>query len=87
MIVQLTQDELIDLIEHIMDKCGNIEEIELDEQDDAAESGTSSDGAGAGTASMGQWESGISRGLGNPLGVNKWADSYQPSRGKSNPLW
>ena len=44
-------------------------------------------GEGAGTASMGKWESGISRGLGNPVGVNKWADSYQPSRGKANPLW
>jgi hypothetical protein len=87
MIVQLTQEELIDMIERIMVKCGNTEEIELDEQDDAAEAGTSSAGEGAGTASMGKWDSGMSRGVANPLGVNKWSDTYQPSRGKANPLW
>ena len=49
--------------------------------------GTSSAGEGAGTASMGKWESGLTRGAANQLGVTKWSDSYQPSRGKGNPLW
>jgi len=87
MIVQLTQEELISLIERIIEKCGNHPELELDEQDDGGGTGTSSAGEGAGTASMGKWESGLTRGLANQLAVTKWEDSYQPSRGKGNPLW
>ena len=60
---------------------------ELGEQDSGTESGESSDGSGAGTASMGVWDSGIARGVANQLGNTKWSDSYQPSRGKANPLY
>ena len=60
---------------------------ELGEQEGGTESGESDDGAGVGTASMGIWDSGIARGVANQLGNTKWSDSYQPSRGKSNPLW
>tara|TARA_Y100001937_G_scaffold126403_1_gene195601 strand:+ start:654 stop:1403 length:750 start_codon:yes stop_codon:yes gene_type:complete len=60
---------------------------ELGEQDAGTESGESSDGGGAGTASMGVWDSGIARGVANQLGNTKWSDSYQPSRGKANPLY
>jgi len=60
---------------------------EFMEQDDGAGTGESDDGAGAGTASVGVWESGITRGSANQIINSKWADSYQPSRGKSNPLW
>jgi hypothetical protein len=59
---------------------------ELGEQDAGTESGESDDAAGAGTASMGIWDSGIARGIANQLGNTKWSDSYQPSRGKANPL-
>ena len=62
-------------------------EEEIDEQDDAAESGTSSAGEGAGTASMGVWDSGVQRGHANPTGVGKWEDVYGLTRGKANPLW
>jgi len=62
-------------------------EGEIDEQDDGAEAGTSSAGEGAGTASMGSWESGVTRGAANPTGVAKWSDTYSITRGKSNPLW
>lgn len=85
--IQLTQEELIDLIEMIINKCGGASEIELDEQYDGGGAGTSSAGEGAGTASMGKWESGLTRGAANQLGVTKWSDSYQPQRGKGNPLW
>ena len=57
------------------------------EQDSGTESGESSDAAGAGTASMGIWETGISRGIANQIINSKWTDSYQPSRGKANPVW
>ena len=60
---------------------------ELGEQDEGTESGESSDAAGAGTASMGVWDSGVARGIANQLANTKWSDSYQPSRGKANPMW
>ena len=60
---------------------------ELGEQDDGVGTGESDDGAGAGTASLGVWESGIARGIANQLANTKWSDSYQPERGKGNPVW
>ena len=60
---------------------------ELGEQDDGGGTGESDDAAGAGTASMGVWESGIARGIANQIANSKWSDSYQPTRGKSNPLY
>ena len=60
---------------------------EFMEQDAGTGTGESDDGAGAGTASVGVWESGITRGSANQIINSKWADSYQPGRGKSNPLW
>ena len=60
---------------------------ELGEQDDGGGTGESDDAAGAGTASMGVWDSGIARGIANQIANSKWSDSYQPSRGKGNPLY
>ena len=60
---------------------------ELGEQEGSSESGESSDGAGAGTAAVGVWDSGIARGIANQVANSKWSDSYQPSRGKGNPVW
>ena len=57
------------------------------EQDAGTGTGESDDGAGAGTASVGVWETGITRGTANQIINSKWSDSYQPSRGKANPLW
>ena len=59
---------------------------ELGEQE-GTESGESDDGAGAGTASVGVWDSGIARGVANQVANTKWGDSYQTTRGKGNPLW
>ena len=59
---------------------------ELGEQDDGVGTGESDDAAGAGTASMGVWDSGVARGIANQIATGKWSDSYQPTRGKSNPL-
>ena len=61
-------------------------EYELGEQDDGTGTGESDDAAGAGTASMGVWDSGVARGIANQIGNTKWTDSYQPTRGKANPL-
>jgi len=61
-------------------------DYELGEQE-GTESGESDDGAGAGTASLGVWDSGIARGVANQVANTKWNDSYQPTRGKGNPVW
>ena len=65
-------------------KCGHTNEVnngEIGEQEDA----------GGGTApsspAMNKWETGITRGPANPVAVGKWSDTYQPARGKGNPLW
>ena len=61
--------------------------FELGEQDDGGGTGESDDAAGAGTASMGIWDSGVARGIANQIATGKWGDTYQPERGKANPLW
>ena len=75
------------------DSYGNAEDnygtqlaYELGEQEDTGGTGESDDAAGAGTASMGVWDSGVARGIANQIASGKWSDSYQPTRGKSNPL-
>ena len=60
-------------------------EYELGEQE-GTESGESDDAAGAGTAAMGVWDSGIARGIANQITNSKWSDSYATTRGKANPL-
>lgn len=66
---------------------------ELNEQGEtpAAEpaAGTSStQSGGPGYPSVGKWESGVTRGPGNQVGVTKWSDVVGSilKRGKSNPL-
>ena len=46
------------------------------------ESGTS-DAGGTGAKT---WESGLTRGPANSIGMTHWADTYATSRGKANPL-
>ena len=58
---------------------------ELGEQE-GTESGESDDGGGAGTASMGVWDSGVARGIANQITNTKWSDTYTTTRGKANPL-
>jgi hypothetical protein len=51
--------------------------------------GTSStQSGGQGYPQVGKWESGITRGPGNQIGVTKWSDVVGSvlKRGKSNPL-
>lgn len=53
------------------------------------EAGTSSKQAGGqGYPQVGKWESGVTRGPGNQIGVTKWADvvGAKLNRGKANPL-
>ena len=53
------------------------------------EAGTSSQQAGGkGYPEVGKWESGVTRGPGNQVGITKWADVVGANlkRGKGNPL-
>ena len=59
----------------------------LEEQDDGVGTGESDDAAGAGTASMGIWDSGVARGVANQIANTKWGDSNDVTRGKANPKW
>jgi hypothetical protein len=51
---------------------------DLGEQEDAE--------GGEGTTSYPKWETGIQRGAANPVGVTKWSDVVQLTRGKANPI-
>jgi hypothetical protein len=60
---------------------------DLDEQSDSAESGASGP-EGSTTTGAKKWESGVTRGPANQVGVTKWSDivGSKISRGKANPL-
>jgi len=65
---------------------------DLDEEEDTAAAqptaGTSSSGSKQGYPEVGKWESGVTRGPANQIGVTKWSDVVGSTlkRGKSNPL-
>ncbi len=50
--------------------------------------GTSSSGSKEGYPEVGKWESGVTRGPSNQIGVTKWSDVVGSllKRGKGNPL-
>jgi hypothetical protein len=61
----------------------------MEEQNSTPSAGTSStQGGGQGYPEVGKWESGVTRGPSNQIGVTKWSDVVGSSlkRGKSNPL-
>jgi hypothetical protein len=70
--------------------------LSLSEQDATADptaqaptAGTSSkQSGGQGYPEVGKWESGITRGPSNQIGITKWSDvvGSKLTRGKSNPL-
>lgn len=69
------------------------ENQEVSEQEDTPnptpQAGTSStQSGGQGYPSVGKWESGVTRGPSNQIGVTKWADivGVNLKRGKANPL-
>ena len=65
---------------------------DLGEAEDAAaaqpKTGTSSSGSKQGYPEVGKWESGITRGPSNQIGVTKWSDVVGSilKRSKGNPL-
>lgn len=72
---------------------GNVESSDIDEQSDdpsAAQptAGTSSSGSKEGYPEVGKWESGVTRGPTNQIGVTKWSDVVGSTlkRDKGNQL-
>lgn len=66
-----------------------VEQSEAEPVSPEPESGTSSTQTGGkGYPEVGKWESGVTRGPGNQIGVTKWSDvvGSKLNRGKSNPL-
>jgi len=65
---------------------GNVEEI--DEQEAASTSTSTTQGGAQGYPDVGHWESGVTRGPANQIGLTKWSDVVGQSlkRGKANPL-
>jgi hypothetical protein len=75
----ISEKQLKGIITHL-----NYNQDLSEEGEGAPESGTSSDGDVKTGAS--KWESGVTRGPANQIGVTKWADSYKITRGRANPL-
>ena len=70
-----------------------VSEKEMEEQENPSdaqpETGTSStQSGGQGYPAVGKWESGVTRGPGNQVGITKWSDVVGANlkRGKGNPL-
>ena len=66
---------------------GTMVTSELGEQESGIDGGGVESGVSdAGGTGASTWETGVSRGPANPVGMTHWADSYSLSRGKANPL-
>lgn len=68
-----------------------IQDIDEEGEDPAAAqptAGTGSTGSKEGYPEVGKWESGVTRGPSNQIGVTKWSDIVGSTlkRGKANPL-
>jgi hypothetical protein len=59
---------------------------EIDEQDAPAAGGTTGGGGGTTYPTVTKWESGVTRGVANQIGLTKWRDITKITRGKANTL-
>lgn len=61
--------------------------MEIGEQEDGTDAGTDTPESST-TAGAKKWESGVTRGPANQIGVTKWSETVGQSisRGKANPL-
>jgi hypothetical protein len=79
-------DELISVMNRII---GNQTDGEIGEQDAAAApAGGGGDGGGDKPLypTITKWESGVTRGPANQIGLTKWSDIVKVTRGKANTL-
>ena len=59
---------------------------EIGEQEAAASSGGGGGGGGAAYPTVTKWESGVTRGPANQIGLTKWSEIVKLNRGKANTL-
>ena len=78
----------IDNIIDILNKYSSLPSKEEMGEQDAAPAGGSSGGGGAKPAypTVTKWESGVTRGPANQIGVTKWSEIVKINRGKANTL-
>ena len=85
--LQITEDQLRELLKSITKPMDVEEQAETPSSQPSA--GTSStQSGGQGYPEVGKWESGVTRGPANQVGVTKWSEvvGVNLKRGKSNPL-
>jgi hypothetical protein len=80
--MKIDLDNLVSLINQITDS----PKEEMGEQDAAAGGGSAPSGGGSGYPAVTKWETGLTRGLANPVKLGKWKDLYTIKRGKANTL-
>lgn len=77
----------IDVIISLMKKYTTTKNGEIGEQDAAASGGGTSGGSGKPVyPTVTKWESGVTRGPANQIGLTKWRDITKITRGKANTL-
>ena len=76
-------DELISVMNRII---GNQTDGEIGEQDAAAPAGGDGGGDKPEYPTITKWESGVTRGPANQIGLTKWSDIVKVTRGKANTL-
>lgn len=77
----------IDYIINLMKKYTTTESKgEVGEQDAAAGGAAAGGGEAAAYPTVTKWESGVTRGPANQIGLTKWRDTVKINRGKSNTL-
>ena len=74
-------DSLISLM-----RSSNSVDSELGEQDASASGGASSGGQKPPYPTVTKWETGLTRGPANQIGLTKWSDIVKLNRGKANTL-
>jgi len=80
-------DKIIDILNSHTFFNDNNEYDELGEQDDAPAADSGGGGGGKpGYPTVTKWESGVTRGPANQIGLTKWADIVKINRGKANTL-
>jgi hypothetical protein len=77
-------DEIINLMKRYTPKKDFDGEIE--EQDAAPAASGGGGGEAAEYPTVTKWESGVTRGLANQIGLTKWRDIVKVTRGKANTL-
>jgi hypothetical protein len=79
-------DYLIFLMDMISSLPDNVEKTEVGEQEGGETTSTDTGGDKPDYPTVTKWESGVTRGAANQIGLTKWSDIVKITRGKANTL-